>query len=132
MTRLIILFLALLSWAIFSKVQGNGFIEYAFFPLSSLKEIWPGYLAHISLGIGFISLARVIYDQEKIFVKQMRIFFWLVVMRFFDYVIESNKGWFSIPIFDYSYPVSFDTVAFIVFGYVLLFKTNIYERGDNS
>lgn len=121
MKRVLIIFLVFLVSAAFSKVQGDAFYHYRFFPLAQgLTEIWPGYLAKHCEYLGVVGMAWLIFDLERLYVREaineVKVAAWLITGRWLDYFIEGNHGWFSVC----NYPVSYDTLAFLVFAVVFV------------
>ena len=122
MKRLLIIFLASLVWAAFSKIHGDGFKEYALFPFSDIKMIWPIYLWNICIQIVPIAFIWTLVSQETERPKEMKIVAWIISFKMVDFVLRCNTSYFHIG----DYPISYDTVVFVLLGLVLL-KATLYD-----
>ena len=67
-------------------------------------------------------MAWTLVTQEVQYPKELKIAALLITGRWIDFILECNKGWFSIGI----YPVSYDTIATIIF-FVVIFKCQLSE-----
>jgi len=123
MLRLIIIFLAILVKASFSKISGDGFIEYQLFPFSDLKMIWPIYLWHITFYFSFAALAWELFLQEVKYKFEIKVFALLMTGELLDFILRCNQSFFHV----FGYAFSYDSFMFLVFGIILtkrLWKTS--------
>ena len=116
MIRLWIIAFALLIKAAFSKIQGDQFWAYDFFPYADIKMIWPEYLWHITFYVAFAALAWEFLLQEQKYKTEILIFAILMTGELVDFLLRCNRSWFQIG----SYAFSYDSFIFIVFGAIVL------------
>ena len=116
---LIILLLVVTLLAAFDQKEGDFFEERHSF--SHIKTTLSEFL---SVGIKYLSVTSlfwIIYLQSVKYRQQIKIAAILATGFFFDFLLESNIGWFHID----KYVFGYRSVAFIIFGIVTL--TTIYK-----
>lgn len=114
MKILVILFMIAVLSAAFDQVQGTFF--YREFFLNDLKMILPEYFSALVGRIGTFLLVLIIYFESVEFKKQTKIAMFLVGGWCIDFLLEGNKGWIDV----HGYAFGYRSIAFIVFGFILI------------
>lgn len=113
--KLILLFVVLLLGLLFDQLPENT-IAKAWFPFSDLTFTFQTYVYYIFEHLIKIILSYIVYAESVKYRYALWVFLLLQIGDLVDYLLTYNSVWAQLG----SVPVSFNTLAPVIFGLAIL------------
>jgi hypothetical protein len=117
MSKLVLLFMTMVLGILFLAFPYSEETK-DYFLLSDQRLTFQTHIWFICNRLIFVVFAYVIANESAMYRDALRVFFWIQVLKFFDYLLCYNEVWLRL----YGIPFSSNTLGMLIFGLAIAYE----------